>query len=352
MAAEVTIICLVRHGHATARVCLESLYASTSAPVRVIYVDIGSPAEVRRYLAERAATREGFSHLRFDGFISRQTARIKALEGVTTPLVVFLDNNMLCPSGWLEKLLATRAQTDAAIVSPIIVTHGGRVHFSGAVIARKRWRFIGPKRTYRAQEQPAAPVGTMLADCRPRRIEIDFAESHCCLAATEDLRLPGVLDERMHNAHTTCAAAYRLKTSFGRKIVVEPTSVVAIAPIGFGYDLPWMCRSYLRPDLLREAYRRLEALMGTGPGTDARNAFRWHAKHLKYLLLTMLEDNRFEREDFLAPEEVPASLKGYDLPLPGDADNVIRTEILPRVERRYPDLVDSLAQWLGRDLPL
>ena len=86
--------------------------------------------------------------------------------------------------------------------------------------------------------------------------------------------------------------------------------------------------------------------------TDAKRAFRWHAKHLKYLLLTMLEDGRFDREDLLAPGELPASLGGYDLPLPGDADSVIRSEVLPQVERSYPSLVAPLKQWLGHDLPL
>src|SRR5262245_6487076 len=194
MSAEVTIICLVRHGHATARICLESLYANTDMPIRVIYVDIASPPAVREYLAGLAAERPGFTHLRFEEFVSRQTARIKAVEAVETPLVVMLDNNMLCGRAWLEKLLEARAQTGAAVLSPIIVTHGGRIHFSGASVVRRRWRRIGRKLIYRPQEQPDAPIQAMLADCKPRRVEIDFAESHCCLVSTEDLRLPEVLD--------------------------------------------------------------------------------------------------------------------------------------------------------------
>jgi hypothetical protein len=190
----------------------------------------------------------------------------------------------------------------------------------------------------------------MLADGRPERIAIDFAESHCCLATADDLRLPGVLEERMHNAHTTCYASYTLKHTRGRSLILEPAAVASIVPIAFGYDLPWMCRCYLRPDLLVDSYRLLGALIGPGPGTDAKPGFAWHAKHLKYLLLTMLQGDRFGRDDLLGLDEIPASLDGYDLPLPADADEAIRREILPRVERRYPDLLEPLTYWLRRDV--
>lgn len=346
MACEVTIICVVRTGYATTGACLESLYASTSSPIRVIFADIASPPAVGRYLADLAARRDDFVHLRCADFGSRQSARIKALELVDTPFVVLLDNNMICAPGWLESLLHARAETGAAMVSPIIVTQGGRVHFSAGSVVRKRTRFVGPKRVVRPHAQAGAPVRSMLAAGQPRRIEIDFAESHCCLASTEDMRLPGVLEEQMHNAHTTCFASYMLKHAFGRSLILEPAAVASIVPIGFGYDLPWMCRCYMRPDLLASSYRLLEGLIGRGPGTDAKPGFAWHAKHLKYLLLTMLEGDRFARQDLLALDEVPEYLDGYDLPLPPDADEVIRREILPRVQQRYPDLIEPLAQWL------
>src|SRR5262249_14541424 len=151
----------------------------------------------------------------FDRLISRQQARIEALRAIDTPYVVLLDNNMMCSPGWLEKLLAARTQTGASMVSPIIVTHGGRVHFSGGFVVRRHgipwWREGG---VYRPHQQKAVPERAMLRDTKPRRVEIDFTESHCCLATTADLHLPEVFDERMHNAHTTCYASYRLKNAF------------------------------------------------------------------------------------------------------------------------------------------
>src|SRR5262249_6684090 len=108
---DVTVICLVRHGHATTRACLETLYANTSVPGRVVYVGIASRPALRDYLENFAAEHEGFTHLHFDRLISRQQARIEALRAIDTPYVVLLDNNMMCSPGWLEKLLAARTQT-------------------------------------------------------------------------------------------------------------------------------------------------------------------------------------------------------------------------------------------------
>lgn len=342
----------MRHGHATAAATLETLYANTVVRFGLIYADIASPPPVASYLRDFAATHTGFTHLRFDDLVSRQTARRRALELVTSPFVVLLDNNMLCAPGWLENLLQARAETGASLVSPIIVSQGGRIHFSGGKVVRKRRYFVGPHRVLRPQDQAGAPVLSYVSEAQPRRVEIDFAESHCCLVATEDLRLPGVLEEQTCNAHTTCYASYRLKHSYGKRLILEPSAVASILPIGFGYDLAWICGCYMRPDLLARSYRLVASLIGVGPGTDARSGFEWHAKHLKYLLLTMLEGTRFDRQDLLALDEIPVSVRGYDLPLPPEADGRIRDLLLPRVAGRFPDFVEPLMYWLGPNPPV
>jgi hypothetical protein len=102
----------------------------------------------------------------------------------------------------------------------------------------------------------------------------------------------------------------------------------------------------MRADLLDDSYRLLEDLIGSGPGTDKASGFEWHAKHLKYLLLSMHHGDRLERDDLLRLAEVPAYLDGYDFPLPADADAVIARDVLPRIARRYPDLLAPLDAWL------
>lgn len=349
MMPDVTVLCTVRHGYATSAVCVESLYANTDVPIRVVFADIASPDAARAYLEEQARTRPGFTYLRLPGLVSRQTARVAALARVETPYVVLLDNNMICAPGWLETLLKARDETGASVVSPIIVTHGGRVHFSAGTVQRKRRLGLGPRRVLRPHGQAEAPVLSFLAAGRPQRLDIDFAESHCCLAVTDDLRMPGVLEPGMHNAHTTCYASYKLKHDFGKRLVLEPKAVASIVPIGFGYDLPWICGSYMRRDWLVSSYDLLERLIGIGPGTDLDAGLGWHVKHLKYLLLTMLEGERFAREDLLSVSEVPACLDGYDLPLPADADVRLQRELMPRVAQRSPELLAPLRYWLDPD---
>lgn len=340
-AVDATIVCIPRHGFGTTRISVESLYAATDRRFNVIYVDVNSPPAVRSYLEKQVVNREGFFHLRIDEYVSRQTARLLAMEMVRSPYVAFLDNNMLLSPGWLGSLLDAAAETGAAMVSPIIVTHGGEIHFSAGFVEKRHGKVVRP------HFQAGGPVCSKLADARVRRMDIDFAESHGCLAETAAIRTPGVLKESLHNAQTLCCAAYNLKRNHGRRIVMEPTAVVSIVPISFGYDLPWMCLSYMDRDLLAGSYRELVSLMGSGPSTDLAHGLRWHAMHFKYLLTTLLQDGRLTRPDLLATDEISEGVRGYDRPLAKNTDAAIREEVLPHVEEHLPQLAPLLAAWLA-----
>ena len=115
------------------------------------------------------------------------------------------------------------------------------------------------------------------------------------------MRIPGVLKERLHNAQTLCCAGYTLRTLHGRRLVIEPTVVASIVPISFGYDLPWMCLSYMNPDLITDSYAELVSLMGPGPSDDLEGAMRWHQNHFKYLLRTMTRDGRMTQKISCVP---------------------------------------------------
>ena len=195
----VTVVCVVRHGYATTRASLENLYATTRTPFIVFYLDINSPATVREYLAEQAARRNNFFHIPIDEYVSRQTARLLVLDMIRTQYTIFIDNNILFAEGWLEQLIETSEKDDAAVVSPLIVMHGGNVHFSGAKIELLENGFY--KRT---QTTEKAPMGVALKDAKPEKIEIDFAESHCCLIRTDYFRgnAAEFFLEDMHNSFT------------------------------------------------------------------------------------------------------------------------------------------------------
>ena len=87
-------------------------------------------------------------------------------------------------------------------------------------------------------------------------------------------------------------------------------------------------------------------LMGKGEGTNAKRGALWHAKHLKHLLLTMLEDQHLERQDLLRRDEIAEVIKGYDPPLPPDAERRIAREFMPWLRQQYPELEAAVVPWL------
>ena len=115
-----------------------------------------------------------------------------------------------------------------------------------------------------------------------------------------------VLKEAYHNARR-CATPLICSNTATASDVIEPSAVVSLLPISFGYDIPWMCEAYMDRELLRRTYQHLSALIGEGPSQDPDTSFKWHAMHFKYLLLTMLEDDRLTRMDLLRHDEVPPS---------------------------------------------
>jgi hypothetical protein len=339
--APATVVCIPRHGYGTTRTTIESLYASTRVPFNLVVVDIAGPEPVRRYLEQAEAAHDGLVHLRLDELVSRQTARLLVLDGIKTPYTVLVDNNMLFRPGCLEALVACAEETGAAMVSPVLVTHGGRIHFSGGFVE------AGKNGRWRPHAQAGGAVDTPVEEARLGRLDIDFAESHCCLARTECLLRPGVMLESMHNAQTLCYAAYLLKQRHGERVVIEPGAVAAILPIAFGYDIPWLCLSYMDRDLIRGSYEALTDLIGQGPSQDPEASFAWHGKHLKYLLLTMLEGDRLTRAGLLEPVEAPPAVTGYDRPLPPDAMRRIHEAIVPYMLRHHPELFPRMVQWFG-----
>jgi len=326
---------------------LEGLEREGSGATRVVCVDIAAPAHVADTLAAEDRRRPDFSHVRFDELVSRQQARIAALARVDTKYTLLIDNNMLLAPGAIARLVETAEETEAALVSPVIVTRGGAIHYSGGVVVRRRsMRALGRGRTYRPQDT-GATVRTPLEDAELERMDVDFVESHCCLARTDALRRPGVLLEAMHNAHTMCYAGHELRKRHGERVVFEPAAVAAIVPVAYGYDLPWMCLEYMRRDRLEEAYGSLARRLGAGPGTELVHCASWHAKHFKYLLLDMLSNGRLDSCEQIELDDVPEVVAGYDEPLPDDVDERLATGVVPFVEERYPDLLEPLRYWLA-----
>jgi GT2 family glycosyltransferase len=122
----VTIVIVPRESFGYARMSLESLYGHTRQPFELVYVDGGSPRQVRDYLAGQAAAK-GFKLIRTEEYLSPNRARNIGLRAATTRYVVFADNDILFQEGWLERLVDTAESTGAAIVGPLCCI-GSPVH--------------------------------------------------------------------------------------------------------------------------------------------------------------------------------------------------------------------------------
>src|SRR5205807_2116448 len=75
------------------QVSLESIYAATSPPFRLVYVDGNSPPPLHRYLEQQAAAR-GFQLIRTENYLTSNEARNLGLREVRTDYVAFLDNDV------------------------------------------------------------------------------------------------------------------------------------------------------------------------------------------------------------------------------------------------------------------
>lgn len=346
MPDELSVLITVRHGFGTTPLTVDSVYENTTLPVKIVFVDPCGPASVARHFEQLERSRDDFTYLRVDEHMHRQDARSYALPHIDTEFAVLLDNNTLCAPNTLDTLVAAQADSGADVVSPIIVTQGGRVHFSAGTIIRERKPRSIRREVRRSHCTDDAQVPHFLDETNPKQMSIDFAESHMCMLRTDDLRIPGVINADMRNAHTTAAATYTLKYSHGRSMMIEPAAVASILPFAFGYDIPWLCESYMRRDWIVDSYRNLGRLIGRGLGSSAAANLGWHKKHFQYLLLSMLDDDRLSREDFVRADEVPSYIDGYDLPLPANAEERIRVEVLPSLRDRYPEHSSVVEDWL------
>ena len=62
--------------------------------------------------------------LRIDDYRSPNEARNLALPYIESDFVAFVDDDLVFPSGWLERLVECAEDTGAWLVSPVIVQEG------------------------------------------------------------------------------------------------------------------------------------------------------------------------------------------------------------------------------------
>lgn len=225
---KVTIVITPRERFSYAIESLESIFAHTALPYRLVYVDGNSPSPVQQYLAAQAIERS-FTLIRTDHYLSPNRARNLGMTQVTTPYVVFVDNDVIVAPGWLEALLDCAEQTGAAVVGPLMCQYlpiHENIHFAGGesrIIRDVKGRNRLREKMYRQ--------GQNVADVRPQlhRTPTELCEFHCALVRSDVIARLGGFDEAMLNTkeHVDfCMAVAQL----GETVYFEPDSLATYVP--------------------------------------------------------------------------------------------------------------------------
>jgi GT2 family glycosyltransferase len=221
---EITIVVAARERFSGTRDALETLYAVTPPPFRLVYVDGGAPAATARYLRARASAL-GFTLLRPGGYQSPDVARNLGFAEVRTRYAVFLDNDVIVARGWLDALLTCAEETGAAVVAPLYCVDRPwhmKIHMAGGVA------HIEERNGVRRFVQEHCFMHQPLAALRPRlaRVPTEQAEFHCMLVRSDVMRALGPLDERfcgVPEAQIDRCLAVRAR---GDAVYFEPAAVV------------------------------------------------------------------------------------------------------------------------------
>ncbi|MEO0457307.1 MAG: glycosyltransferase [Cyanobacteria bacterium P01_A01_bin.114] len=237
---QVTIIVVPRERFQFTQDSLESLYANTQYPFKLIYVDNNAPTKVQDYLSAQAQEK-GFELVRSQRYLSPNQARNAGLQRVTTPYVVFVDNDIVFAPGWLSALVNCSQETGATVVGSLVcqyeplhtIVHcvGGDymtpdeyAHFTrgergpkGTLTEAGQWTI--QEKTY-FQNQPIADISDQL-----KRQTVGFVEFHAMLVHTRIFNRIGPLDEGF-----SCTKEYldfcMSVVRAGGIIYFEPSSVV------------------------------------------------------------------------------------------------------------------------------
>jgi len=233
-----TVVVAPREQFRMTRPALESIFAHTEVPYKLVYVDGGSPAPVRRYL-ERRAQQRGFTLIRTEHYLSPMEARGLALPHVDTEYVCFVDNDVLVSRGWLNRLLRCAEETEAWAVGPLYCNGDPArelIHMAGgeAHIVEEH----GRRAFFEEHRFPQRPLREVRAHLR--REPTELVEFHCKLLRREVFDKFDGQEPRYLSCTESLDLCLRLRQA-GYPVMLEPAAVVSnLQPPPFAWsDLPF-----------------------------------------------------------------------------------------------------------------
>ena len=122
---KVTVVITPRDRYSGIIKCIENLYKQTAEPFLLKVVNLAYPKEIERELIKLLATKDNAELIEM-GLIIPMEAMRNVRDSITTPYVMFLDNDSNVTEGWLPPLLSI-AESDEkiAIVNPLTLEKAG-----------------------------------------------------------------------------------------------------------------------------------------------------------------------------------------------------------------------------------
>lgn len=122
---KVTVVITPRDRYSGVIECIENLYKQTPEPFLLKVLNLAYPKEIERELIQLLATKDNAELIEM-GLIIPMEAMRNVRDSITTPYVMFLDNDSNVTEGWLPPLLSI-AESDEkiAIVNPLTLEKAG-----------------------------------------------------------------------------------------------------------------------------------------------------------------------------------------------------------------------------------
>ncbi|HRG16243.1 MAG TPA: glycosyltransferase [Pseudomonadota bacterium] len=235
---RVTLVMTARERHALSLRAIDSVLTNTTVPFRFLYLDVQSPAALRAELQARAAAGQ-FELRSFDEPLWPQAVRRRVRDELDGEFIVFVDNDVIVESGWLEILLDCADATGAGIVAPLYLWSDGHqrptIHMAGGRIVQQR-EAGGRVLDESHHLMNADPEREVLV-----RGRCDFAEFHCMLVRRALLDDPRMLDPAIRCVHEHIDTSL-VAGELGASVWFEPAARVtylAFAPFTLD-DLPML----------------------------------------------------------------------------------------------------------------
>ena len=121
---KVTVVITPRDRYSGVIECIENLYKVTAQPFLLKVLDLDYPPRIKKQLQALLVTKDNAELVEMGLIIPMEAIR-KIRNDITTPYVMFLDNDSNVTGNWLPPLLEIAECEDIAVVNPLVLEKAG-----------------------------------------------------------------------------------------------------------------------------------------------------------------------------------------------------------------------------------